>query len=185
MLTSIAYMPAVGIALAGTTLVGQSIGAGDRAWAFRIGNSIITLASVYMLCAGLFLGLSGSWLIPQFISQSDPASAEVLTLGVTIIWIGGAYQMFDGLNISCGCCLRGAGDTTIPAILVIVLSWLIFVPLAHMATFDRGQGWFDFLPQLGLGTIGGWFALLVYVLLLGLAMLGRWRMRAWQRIALD
>ena len=30
MMTSIAYMPAVGIAIAGTTLVGQSIGAGDR-----------------------------------------------------------------------------------------------------------------------------------------------------------
>ena len=30
MMTSLAYMPAVGIAIAGTTLVGQSIGAGDR-----------------------------------------------------------------------------------------------------------------------------------------------------------
>ena len=28
MLTSIAYMPGIGVALAGTTLVGQSIGAG-------------------------------------------------------------------------------------------------------------------------------------------------------------
>ena len=33
MLTSMSYMPGIGIALAGTTLVGQSIGAGDRDWA--------------------------------------------------------------------------------------------------------------------------------------------------------
>ena len=33
MLTSIAYLPGMGLALAGTTLVGQSIGAGDRDWA--------------------------------------------------------------------------------------------------------------------------------------------------------
>ena len=31
----------LGIALAGTTLVGQSIGAGDRAWARRLGNRVI------------------------------------------------------------------------------------------------------------------------------------------------
>ena len=33
MLTSVAYLPGIGIAIAGTTLVGQSIGAGDRDWA--------------------------------------------------------------------------------------------------------------------------------------------------------
>ena len=39
MLTSIAYLPGVGLALAGTTLVGQAIGAGDRDWARRLGNA--------------------------------------------------------------------------------------------------------------------------------------------------
>ena len=45
MLTSIAYLPGVGIALAGTTLVGQSIGAGDRDWAMRVGTRVIALAA--------------------------------------------------------------------------------------------------------------------------------------------
>jgi hypothetical protein len=40
------------------------------------------------------------------------------------------------------------------------------------------------LPQLGWGSIGGWTALLVYVLLLGTALFVRWRSRAWQRIRL-
>ena len=40
-LTSFCYMPAFGIAMAGTTLVGQAIGAGQRDWAAKIGNSII------------------------------------------------------------------------------------------------------------------------------------------------
>ena len=42
-LTSMAYMPTIGIALAGTTLVGQSIGAGDREWANRLGNVVILI----------------------------------------------------------------------------------------------------------------------------------------------
>jgi multidrug resistance protein, MATE family len=93
--------------------------------------------------------------------------------------------LFDGLNISSGCCLRGAGDTIVPALLVITLSWLVFVPAAHVMTFHSGQGWFDVLPQLGFGTVGGWTALLGYIFLLGLAMLWRWRARAWQRIRID
>src|SRR6185436_5915795 len=44
MLTSIAYLPTMGFALAGTTLVGQSIGAGDKDWANKVGNATIKLA---------------------------------------------------------------------------------------------------------------------------------------------
>ena len=55
MLTSIAYLPAVGIAMTGTTLVGQSIGAGDREWAMRVGNATIKLSVVYMALIGVFL----------------------------------------------------------------------------------------------------------------------------------
>ena len=45
-LTSLAYMPGFGIASAGTTLVGQSIGAGARDWALRVGNRTILLAAL-------------------------------------------------------------------------------------------------------------------------------------------
>jgi multidrug resistance protein, MATE family len=47
-LTSFCYMPAFGIAMAGTTLVGQAIGAGHREWAAKVGNGIIVLAVIYM-----------------------------------------------------------------------------------------------------------------------------------------
>ena len=45
-LTSLAYMPGFGIASAGTTLVGQSIGAGALDWAQRVGNRVILLAAL-------------------------------------------------------------------------------------------------------------------------------------------
>jgi len=40
------------------------------------------------------------------------------------------------------------------------------------------------LPQFGYGTVGGWAALLVYIVLLGLTMLWRWRKKSWQRISI-
>jgi MATE family multidrug resistance protein len=66
--------------------------------------------------------------------------------------------------------------------MVLALSWLIFVPLAHMLTFTPGQGWVDWLPQFGLGAIGGWIAAVTYIILLGLAMYFRWRSGAWRNI---
>jgi MATE family, multidrug efflux pump len=182
MLTSIAFMPAVGIAMAGTTLVGHSIGGGDRAWARRLGNTIIRLCMGYMGCIGLALGLAGPWLIPLFVPSTDAHAAEVVRVGVLVIWIAAAYQLFDGLNLGSGFCLRGAGDANVPAILVILLSWFLFVPLAHMLSFEPGRGWVEGLPQFGLGAVGGWLAALAYIVALGVALALRWRSGAWERI---
>ncbi|MGD9841863.1 MAG: MATE family efflux transporter [Steroidobacteraceae bacterium] len=182
MLTSISYMPAVGIALAGTTLVGQSIGAGNKAWARKLGNFVILLATAYMGSVGLLLGLTSSWLIPLFVNTQDPFSVEVIHSGITIMWLAAAYQLFDGMTLGSSLCLRGAGDSVMPALLVLSLSWLFFVPLAHSLAFATGQGWVNWLPQFGLGTLGGWSAAVIYVCLIGVIMLLRWRSSAWEAI---
>ncbi len=182
MLTSIAYMPAIGIALAGTTLVGQSIGAGNKQWARKLGNFVILIAVLYMGSIGVLLGLFGPWLMPLFVSSSDALSADVIRTGTTILWLAAAYQLFDGMTLGSSFCLRGAGDATVPAALVLGMSWLFFVPLTHSLAFADGQGWVDWLPQFGLGAIGGWSAAVIYVCLIGTAMLMRWRSTAWERI---
>ena len=135
-----------------------------------------------MGCVGLLLGLFSPWLIPAFVSATDPRAAEVISVGVTIMWIAAGYQLFDGLNLGSAFCLRGAGDAVVPAGLVIVLSWFLFVPLAHMLSFERGGGWVDWLPQFGLGAVGGWIAALTYMVALGLTLAARWRSRAWEKI---
>jgi MATE family multidrug resistance protein len=66
MLTSFCYMPAVGIAMAGTTLVGQAIGAHHRDWAFKVGNGIILMSVLYMGAIGLVLAAAGPWILPFF-----------------------------------------------------------------------------------------------------------------------
>jgi MATE family multidrug resistance protein len=185
MVTSAAYLPGVGIAIAAATLVGQSIGAGDHAWAFRLGNTSIALAAGYMGCIGLLLALLGPWILPLFVQATDPLAPKVVALGGTILWVAAGYQLFDGLNLGSGFALRGAGESAVPAALVIGLSWFVFVPLAHTMTFDRVHAWLPGLPQLGWGSLGGWIALFIYVLLLGTTLFVRWRSRAWQSIRLS
>ncbi len=181
-LTSIAYMPGIGIAMAGTTLVGQSIGAGDREWALRLGTRVILLAALVMGGIGFALAVTGPWLLPLFAGSGDRNAAAAAGLGVSLLWLAAAYQFFDGLNLGSSMCLRGAGDVRVPVALVFPVCWVVFLPLAHILTFAPGQGWFHFLPQLGYGAAGGWTAVVIYVVLLGATLFLRWRSRAWQRI---
>jgi multidrug resistance protein, MATE family len=184
MLTSFCYMPAVGIAMAGTTMVGQAIGAHRRDWAFKMGNGIILIAVLYMAAVGVLLAAAGPWLLPFFTNQADPQAAGVAARACVLLWIAAGYQLFDGLNISSSACLRGAGDVRLPAVMVLALSWLLFVPLAHSLSFAPGSGWVTWLPQFGLGALGGWFAALAYVCCLGVALFLRWWSGAWAGIAL-
>ena len=184
MLTSFAYMPAFGIAMAGTTLVGQAIGAGNRDWAQHLGTGIILLVITYMGIIGVVIAALGPWILPFFQSSGDIRSAQVVTRAGLLLWIAAGYQLFDGLNISSSACLRGAGDALLPAAMVIALSWLFFVPLAHMLSFAPGDGWVNWLPAYGFGAVGGWLAAVAYITLLGIMLALRWRSGAWRRIDL-
>jgi MATE family multidrug resistance protein len=150
----------------------------------RLGNATIRLCVGYMAGIGVFLAVAGPWLLPWFVNATDTHAAEVVALGKTLIWIAAGYQIFDGLNLGSGLALRGAGDATVPAVMVIVISWFVFVPAAHALAFAPGQGYVNFLPQFGFGAIGGWVAALIYAGALGTALFIRWRSAAWQRIRL-
>lgn len=181
MLTSLAYMPAIGIALAGTTLVGQSVGMGELDWARAVGTRIVLVCAAFMGGIGLMIGIAGPWILPWFVSTGDPGANAVVRLAIPILWLAAAYQTFDGLNIGASFCLRGAADARVPALIVAGLSWLLFVPGAYLTVFGPGQGWFPSLPGLGYGAIGGWCVSVAYVVLLGTALALRWRSGAWRR----
>lgn len=185
MMTSVAYMPGIGIALAGTTLVGQAIGAGDRDWAATLGSAIIRLAMGFMGAIGIVLALASPWVLPLFMAADDPNAGAVIELGHALIWLAACYQAFDGLNVGAGFCLRGAGDVRIPALIMVGLSWCVWVPLTHVAVFAPGQGWVDFLPALGRGATGGWTVSVGYIVAVGTSMALRWRSGAWRRIHLN
>jgi MATE family multidrug resistance protein len=182
--TALAYMPGIGLALAGTTLVGQAIGAGDHGWAERLGDRVIAIVACYMGGIGIVIALVGDWLVPLFVNPADARAAEVIALCSSLLWLAAAYQFFDGANFASAFCLRGAGDARVPALIVLACGTLVFLPLTHFLTFAPGEGWFDAAPGLGFGAVGGWCAILVYVLLIGSALWLRWKNGAWKRIRL-
>jgi MATE family multidrug resistance protein len=150
----------------------------------RIGTRVVFMAAVLMGGIGVLLAVAGPWALPLLLTADDRATAAVLQEAAALLWFAAAYQFFDGLNIASSFCLRGAGDAVVPGALVLLLSWFVFVPLAHMLTFAPGGGFLHFLPQFGFGARGGWVAVIVYVLLLGSVLFGRWRSGVWQKIRL-
>jgi MATE family multidrug resistance protein len=184
MFTSLAYMPGIGLALAGTTLVGQAIGAGDRDWAGVLGTRIIRLVSLFMGGLGLAMALAGSLLVPLFVNDADPSAAGTIALSLKLLWIAAIYQFFDGLNFASSFCLRGAGDVRVPALLVMGLGFGLFIPLCYLLSFAPGQGWLGG-PGAGLGAVGGWTSLVVYCMCIGTALGLRWRQGAWRAIRLQ
>lgn len=184
MLTSTAYMPTLGIAQAGTTLVGQSIGAGNRRWAKRLGNVAIALCVIYAIAVNVVLALNGQWLVPFFVTTTDGQVEAVITLSQTLLWLAVAYNAFNALNIGSAFCLQGTGDVKLPSLIAVLLSWLGFVPLTHILTFAQGEGLVDGLPQFDFGVFGGWTAAVLFTLVLSASLFWRWRSGGWQKIGL-
>jgi len=68
---------------------------------------------------------------------------------------------------------------------LLLLAWAwAWLAARSGGTALRRAGWVRFLPQYGYGAVGGWVAVLVYIIVLGSTLLLRWRSRAWQRIRL-
>lgn len=180
-LLAFTYQPIVGLGEAGIILVGQSLGAGNRAWAKRVGNAVIRLSVFYMVCFGLSLAIIGKWVVAPFVTISDPHAAEVMAIAPKLLWIAASYQLFHALVIASTFCLQGAGDVQFPAIVALVISLFGFVPLAHILSFEADRGFINFLPQLGFGVWGGWLAYALYMVTLGLILWRRWQCNDWQR----
>jgi Na+-driven multidrug efflux pump len=156
-----------GVGLAVQTVVAQAYGGRRFARASQATWTAVW-ASLFTLPLFAALALSGAWMFSPF-----GIAEETLRLAVEY-WFP---RML-------GAPLRGAGDVRVPSLMVLALSWGFFVPLAHILSFKPGTGWVDWLPQLGFGSIGGWFAALAYICCLGIMLFWRWRSGAWRRVVL-
>ncbi|MEM6597836.1 MAG: MATE family efflux transporter [Cyanobacteria bacterium P01_C01_bin.69] len=174
-ITSTAYMPTLGIAQAGTTLVGQSIGAGSQRWAKKVGNVSIALCVLYAAAVSFVIALGGEWLVPLFISSVGTQVEVAIALSQKLLWLAVIYNTFNGLSIGSAFCLQGAGDVRVPSFLAISLSWLLYAPLTHSLTFDPGEGFVRFLPQFGWGVWGGWTAAIIFSGMISSLLCLRWK----------
>ena len=101
-----------GFSIAGSTLVGQNLGARDIPAARRSGWRACALAVASMATLGLIVALNAQRLADFFLDN------DAVTVGYTvqITYILGAMLPLLGVEMSIGGSLRGAGDTRFPLI---------------------------------------------------------------------
>ncbi len=180
----LSFMPAIGIGIACTAVVGRHIGEGRRDIARRRAHAAALIAVVYMGACGLAFWVFRYPMVSLFAKVPDAAGMStdeaaimheaIINIGAKVLICAAIFQAFDGIAVVFIGALRGAGDTFWPMLISFVLSWSVIV--------GGGYAAMRWLPQLE--SIGPWIAASVYIILLGLVMAWRFETGAWRKIDL-
>lgn len=174
---SLSFMPAVGVSVACTALVGKYMGMGRPDLAARRAWLGLSVALAYMgLCAVLFIAFRGP-MIRLFIERGTPpdAAARVVELGSAFLIATAAFQLFDAIAMTLSGALRGAGDTVVPGVFTLGLSWLVIVGGGTAMVRVYGDE---------LESLGPWIAAAAYIAILGMFLLWRFMSGRWKSIRL-
>lgn len=158
---SFCYMPGYGIGAAATALVGQCLGAGRRDLARRMAHLCVILGVVFMGCTGFLM----FFLAPAMMAVLTPVAA-VRALGVRVLRIEAFAEPLYSVSITAAGAMRGAGDTLVPSILVLVSMWGLRITSSLLLA-----------PRFGL--VGVWIAMCGELCIRGILFLVRLLREKW------
>jgi MATE family multidrug resistance protein len=136
----------------------------------------VAVAMVYMgACGVLFVVLRGP-MIGLFISAGTPDAdrEELVRIGSLFLLATATFQLFDAIAMTVSGALRGAGDTVVPGVFTVILSWTLIV--------GGGEAMVRLAP--GLASLGPWMAAASYIIVLSLFLLARFVGGRWRSIRL-
>lgn len=142
---SLCYMPGYGIGAAATTVIGQSVGAGRKELAKRLGWLMIFLAAGILFVTG-----TGMYVFaPALIGLLSPVD-KIRALGTAVLRIEAFAEPLYGSSIVASYVFRGAGDTLMPTVFTLFSMWAIRIPLSAVLAGRYGlQGvWFAMAFEL-------------------------------------
>ena len=130
---SLCYMPGYGIAEAATTLVGQSIGAGQRLLTKSFAYMSVSLGIGVMTFMGVLM-----WVFaPEMMTLMSPVE-EIIAQGTEILRIEAWAEPMFAAAIVCNGVFIGAADTLKPAIMSLTSMWCVRLTLAAYLARDYG-----------------------------------------------
>jgi multidrug resistance protein, MATE family len=129
-LASATFMVAVGASIAGSIRVGRAVGAGSRRRVHRAAIAAYLVSVGFMsLCAVAFLGF------PRYLVELYTRDPGIVTYGVSLLFMAGVFQVFDGMQVTGISVLRGAADTRVPMLITLLGYWGIGIPVAWALGF--------------------------------------------------
>ena len=125
---SFVIIPALGFAMATSTLVGQNIGAGKMNRAEQIGKIASLLALGLLTGVGVILFIFAQTIVTVFI----PNDAEVIAKSTEFIRIFALFFGMIGLNQTLNGVFMGSGNTMISMVIALINLWVFQFPLAYI-----------------------------------------------------
>lgn len=171
----ISFMPAFGLSMAVTAVVGKCIGMGRHDLAAQRAWLGLRMCMVYMACCALAMILFRHQAVAIFGSQhGTPVTSDALTIAANLLIVAAVFQVFDSTAIIMLAALRGAGDTVWPGLVTFILSWLLII--------GAGKLLIEVVPEWG--SLGPWLAAASYVIVLAVFLIVRFIRGGWRRIDL-
>lgn len=168
----IAFMPAIGIGHAAGTLTGQHLGRRDRDGAMLAGWRAMRIGLVYTVLAALSFVFFPEFYIRMF-ARGAVNFDEVYPVVRILLLFAAGWGLMNAASLILSGALRGAGDTRFVMWFQTGLGWLLFVP-----------GELLIIVVWQMDVMVAWAWALVYITLLSLGMILRFRSKRWQRIEL-
>ena len=175
-LAGICYMGGLGIASATSTLVAQSIGAGDAARARRYALTGLRMALALALGTVAVLWLAREPIARAYTNDPGVAAASLALIGMVAV-----FHVFDSLQTQLGFILRAYKIATMPMLVYVLAMWGIGLGGGWLLTFEPSpQGAFGTFSGERSGALGFWTAGMAG-LVIAAAGLGWLLHRTWQR----
>jgi MATE family multidrug resistance protein len=172
-LNLIPILPVLGLSQAIAVLVGRRLGEGRPDLARRATWTGFGLAMSYTAGVAVVFCAAPDLLAGAFRVEGSAASwAEVMRHLSVLLRFVAIYSLFDCLTYVLSSALRGGGDTRYATAAALALSWLVMVLPAWAA-------W-----HYGWGLYWAWTFASLYVILLSLIVLARFRQGRWQSVQL-
>jgi putative MATE family efflux protein len=161
-----AMLPAFGIALAATTLVGNALGREDVDDAAAWGWNCAALTFVYGATMSLILIPLADPILAVFLTNEETRRLAYLPMVLWAIMIS-----FDTAGMVLMNALIGAGDTRRSMWISVIWQWFFFLPLAFLIG-----------PVLGFGLLGVWIVNGFYRVGQSINCATQWAGRKWTHI---
>jgi multidrug resistance protein, MATE family len=134
-ISSLAFMPGYGFALAATTLVGQYMGARQPRAAERSGYMVFSLSLVFMMAATVVM-----WIFAEQATRAFTADEAVVALGTAALRMAALGQPSLAATMAFAGALRGAGDTRAVMTAMGTTIWFLRVPVGLLLILGLGWG---------------------------------------------
>lgn len=140
-------IPAMGLSMAISTLVGQNIGAGNIPRAAAIGRLGAWLGFSILTGIGILVFIFAPELVTFFI----PHDPEVTALGSAFLRTIALSWGFLGLQFSLAGVLRASGNMVATMVLTLVSQWVLQLPIAYVLSKHTALGiqgvWWSFVAS--------------------------------------